>query len=177
MSARVDRAALWAAAGRLCDELDRVCDGMSPRASRLAARLGNPVAFDQISATPAWFGEPEVARGERLRLAGAAAIAPTWRQTLDGAILRGVAAMIGPHRLERLWDCPHVGSDIRWPPAERGDGPGLAQLGARVLIAAVPPSFGEVIARSCAPEGAPAVSGADAKIALDLLERFGEVAT
>jgi hypothetical protein len=174
MSARVEREALWGAARRLFAELSRGAEGGSARAVRLAARLAQPIRFDQIVAAPAWFGEPSCRRADRLRLAGAAAVAPVWRQTLDGATLRRAAQAIGAERLRRLCEAAGETPAVRWPPAERGDTAALEHLGARVLGAAETTPFDRIVAPSRAPGDAPAVSADEAKAAIALLDSLGE---
>ena len=166
MSAR--RLGLWARARALDVAAD---PGLSPRARRLAQRVGAPLSAEAVLAAPDWLTWGEAPRERLALLAGATAVAPAWRRSVAGPVLRQAAAAIGETALDALLSGPDGDPEIDDPAARSADPDALARLGRAALVAesaehpALARRIGEVLAAQPWPAAAFAANRARALMA------------
>lgn len=129
------RQALWARAAAL-DVADD--PALSPRARRLAQRSQAPLAFDDLLAAPDWLAWEAPQRARLAILAGAAAVAPAWRRSVDGAVLRRAGGVLGEPVLDALLAAPDGGPAADDREAQAAEPEALARLGRAALAAEVP---------------------------------------
>lgn len=139
---------------------------LSPRARRLAQRASAPLTVDDILAAPDWMTWEADTQGRLARLAGAAAVAPAWRGSIDGKVLRQAAEAIGEAALDALLAAPGPAAVIDDVAATAADPAALERLGRAALLGEIADRpglaarLGEIVGAQPWREAAPAAAHA-----------------